>query len=83
MRRHPHAGPGDWLRKKRGLTRLRPHCDEGRVSHFRLETGRAYLGYCAELIDRVEPKFSSWSNTEFWQVVDIEPMPVFGKFYNG
>ena len=23
----------------RGLTRLRPHCDEGWVSHFRLETG--------------------------------------------
>ena len=30
-----------------------------------------------------EPKFSSWSKTELWQVVDVEPMPVFGKFYNG
>ena len=28
-----------------------------------------------------EPKFSSWSKTELWQVVDVEPMPVFGKFY--
>ena len=26
-------------RKKSGLTRLRPHCDEGRVLHFGLETG--------------------------------------------
>ena len=35
-----HAGSGDWLRrKKRGLTRLRPHWVQGRVSHFRLETG--------------------------------------------
>ena len=40
-RRHPHTGPGDWLRrKKRGLTRLRPHWVQGRASHFRLETGR-------------------------------------------
>ena len=31
----------------------------------------------------VEPKFSSWSKTELWQVIDVEPMPVFGKFYNG
>ena len=31
----------------------------------------------------VEPKFSSWSKTELWQVVDVEPMPVFGKIYNG
>ena len=31
----------------------------------------------------VEPKFSSWSKTELWQVVDVEPMPVFEKFYNG
>ena len=31
----------------------------------------------------VYPKFSSWSKTELWQVVDVEPMPVFGKFYNG
>ena len=31
----------------------------------------------------VEPKFSSWSKTELWQVVDVKPMPVFGKFYNG
>ena len=30
-----------------------------------------------------EPKFSSWSKSELWQVVDVEPMPVFGKFYNG
>ena len=30
-----------------------------------------------------DPKFSSWSKTELWQVVDVEPMPVFGKFYNG
>ena len=30
-----------------------------------------------------EPKFSSWSKTELWQVVDVEPMPVFGKLYNG
>ena len=30
-----------------------------------------------------QPKFSSWSKTELWQVVDVEPMPVFGKFYNG
>ena len=29
------------------------------------------------------PKFSSWSKTELWQVVDVEPLPVFGKFYNG
>ena len=29
------------------------------------------------------PKFSSWSKTELWQVVDVEPMPVFEKFYNG
>ena len=29
-----------------------------------------------------QPKFSSWSKTELWQVVDVEPMPVFGKFYN-
>ena len=28
-----------------------------------------------------QPKFSSWSKTELWQVVDVEPMPVFGKFY--
>ena len=42
-RRHPHTGPGDWLRrKKRGLTRLRPHWVQGRVSHFRLETGYLY-----------------------------------------
>ena len=26
-----------------------------------------------------QPKFSSWSKTELWQVVDVEPMPVFGK----
>ena len=31
----------------------------------------------------VKPKFSGWSKTELWQVVDVEPMPVFGKFYNG
>ena len=31
----------------------------------------------------LHPKFSSWSKTELWQVVDVEPMPVFGKFYNG
>ena len=30
-----------------------------------------------------EPKFSSWSKTELWQVIDVEPMPVFGKFYKG
>ena len=31
----------------------------------------------------LEPKISSWSKTGLWQVVDVEPMPVFGKFYNG
>ena len=31
----------------------------------------------------IQPKFSSWIKTELWQVVDVEPMPVFGKFYNG
>ena len=30
-----------------------------------------------------DPKFSSWSKTELWQVVDVKSMPVFGKFYNG
>ena len=29
------------------------------------------------------PKFSRWSKTELWQVVDVEPKPVFEKFYNG
>ena len=24
------------LEKRRGFTRIRPHCDEGRVTHFRL-----------------------------------------------
>ena len=33
-------GRATGLEKKRGLTRLRPHCDEGRVSHFRLVTGQ-------------------------------------------
>ena len=48
-RRHPNTGPGDWLRrKKRGLTRLRPHWVQGRVSHFRLETGhkKAFAFLC-------------------------------------
>ena len=41
MRTGSHTGPGDWLRrKKRGLTRLRRHWVQGRVSHFRLETGQ-------------------------------------------
>ena len=34
-------------------------------------------------LDILDPKFSSWSKTELWEVVDVEPMPVFGKFYNG
>ena len=34
-------GRATGLEKKRGLTRLRPHCDEGRVSHFRLESGKS------------------------------------------
>ena len=55
-RRHPHTGPGDWLRrKKRGLTRLRPHWVQGRVSHFRLETGilctPVPFGYSANNLD--------------------------------
>ena len=29
-----------------------------------------------------DPKFNSWSKTELWQVVDVEPMLVFEKFYN-
>ena len=42
----PSCGVGDWLRrKKRGLTRLRPHWVQGRVSHFRLETGHAFLAH--------------------------------------
>ena len=28
----------------------------------------------------LHPRFSGWSKTELWQVVDVEPMPVFGKF---
>ena len=35
----------------RGLTRLRPHWDQGRVLHFGLETGG--------------PKFSSWREIKF------------------
>ena len=37
----------------------------------------------AILAKKREPKLSSWSKTELWQVVDVKPMPVFGKFYNG
>ena len=36
--------------KKRGLTRLRPHWVQGRVSHFRLETG-VIIGRSAILRD--------------------------------
>ena len=35
-----------------------------------------------ETVSALQPKFSSWSKTELWQVVDVEPMPVFGKFCN-
>ena len=30
------------------MTRLRPHCDEGRVSHFKLETGFGIFAALAE-----------------------------------
>ena len=35
--------------KKRGLTRLRPHCGEGRVLHFGLETGETFRSVFALL----------------------------------
>ena len=42
---------------------------------------------CHKLEDQtfhiLEPKFSSWGKTELWQVVDVEPIVVFGKFNNG
>ena len=31
----------------------------------------------------LEPKFSSWGKTVLWQVIDVEPITVFGMFENG
>ena len=45
-------GRATGLEKKEELTWLRPHCDEGRVSHFRLETGKQN----PEIIDQREQK---------------------------
>ena len=42
-----------------------------------------FLSYIERINDSLQPKFSSWSKTELWQVIDVEPMPVFGKFYKG
>ena len=39
-----------------------------------------------KLVDRhnmVQPKFSSWGKTVLWQVIDVEPITVFGMFKNG
>ena len=44
--------------KKRGLTRLRPHWVQGRVSHFRLETGLAALRQNGPIPFSVPPAFS-------------------------
>ena len=32
---------------------------------------------------KVYPKFSSWGKTVLWQVIDVEPITVFGMFKNG
>ena len=66
------------MKRKRGRPRKgeeRPPKDK-----TRLERQAASDMTLEQMLD---PKFSSWSKTELWQVVDVEPMPVFGKFYNG
>ena len=45
--------------------------------------GRLTISRFQHLARKAYPKISSCSKTGLWQVVDVEPMPVFGKFYNG
>ena len=36
-----------------------------------------------DIDETFDPKFSSWGKTVLWQVIDVEPITVFGMFKNG
>ena len=42
-----------------------------------------YENLLNSLLPNDEPKFSSWGKTVLWQVIDVEPITVFGMFKNG